>query len=399
LRRGGRFTEARERLAEALEVLRPEPDEDTVAAIADMATLEVFGGGRDAHRIASEAVAMGQALGVGPSRLAPLFISRGLAAAVENRFAEAAADIEYAVRLAERVGETVIRSRALLNLASISLAVDPAAAAAAARTAVDLARKLGDRYLLPAAIGNVSTALLFIGDWTEAERWLVESVATDGFDDDSLGSAQVAMFLGLVRALRGDAPAVPDETASFAALRASEDLQDLSAVALVDAFVAAARGQRPEALQHAQTVLRHTPAVGIATEFTILSWPLAVRVAFELGDTAAVDVLLAMLDEYPRGHVPPLLRAEQSLALARQRAAAGDPDADAALAAAVAELRTVGSPYHLAHALLDRAEHLADLGQTEEAALLREEATTIADRLGAAPLRKRAEASVAARLS
>jgi hypothetical protein len=120
----------------------------------------------------------------------------------------------------------------------------------------------------------------------------------------------------------------------------------------------------------------------------------AVRGAFSIDDAATVDELLAQLDGYPVGHVPPLLRAERSLARAKQRAAAGEPDADAALAAAVAELRAVGSPYHLAYGLLDRADHLVTMGQADEAEPLRAEVRAVGERLRAPVLLELAGAPV-----
>jgi class 3 adenylate cyclase/predicted ATPase len=390
LRRAGRFTEARLRLSDAMEVLRPDPDEDTVTAMAEIAMLETFGGGPDANRLASEALALGQALDIGTARLAPLFIGRGLAAATENRFAEAAADLEYAARLAERFGDTVVHSRALLNLASVLIGVDPAAALGPARTSVNLARRLGDRYLLPAAVCNLSMSLLFTGDWTEAQRILREAVDGDGFDDDTLGSAQIAMCSAIVPALRGDPAAIPGGTSRLAAVRASQDLQDVAAVAVMDAALASARGLDRDALREARAAFDQVHAVGISTEFVILAWSLAIRTALYLGDRVVLDELLVKLDGYPPGHVPPLLRAERNLARARLSAEAAEPDADAALAAAVDQLRAVGSPYHLAQGLLDRADHLAQSGRDREAAVLRDEARAIGERLAAPVLLERA---------
>ncbi|MBA2456706.1 MAG: hypothetical protein H0V48_09245 [Nocardioidaceae bacterium] len=53
-------------------------------------------------------------------------------------------------------------------------------------------------------------------------------------------------------------------------------------------------------------------------------------------------------------------------------------------------MRELGSPYHLAVGLLDRAEHLASNGDPEAAEPLAAEADAIAQRLGAKPLIDRA---------
>jgi hypothetical protein len=120
------------------------------------------------------------------------------------------------------------------------------------------------------------------------------------------------------------------------------------------------------------------------------AWPLAARAAHDLGDTAAVGELLALLDSGEQGHLPPMLRAEHDLARARLAAAGGDPDAGPAFAAAISGLRKLSTPYHLAHGLLDHAGYLTRLGNAEAAAAAIGEAAGIAQRLGCQPLLDRA---------
>jgi hypothetical protein len=122
------------------------------------------------------------------------------------------------------------------------------------------------------------------------------------------------------------------------------------------------------------------------------------RTAFAINDGATVAELLAQLDAYPVGYLPPLLRGERTLARAKQLAETGAADADGAFAAAVAELRAVGSPYHLAYALLDHADHLVSLGQADQADGLRDEVRAIGERLRAPVLLERANATSATRV-
>ena len=250
---------------------------DTVDAMNELAMLATFGGIGEAHALASEALAMGQALDVGSGRLAELFTGRGIAAGFNNRYAEAAADLEFAARLAERAGETVTWSRASSNLSSILVATDAPAAAAAGRRAIELARQLGDRFFLPGAQANTAVALMFTGDWDEAEQLLRQATEADGFDDDSIAAGYVMIWVAMLPALRGEPMAPAGEGTSLIGLRASEDPQDLSAVAMVDAFHAAASGQRADVLAQARVVLKHAAAVGIANEAILWAWPLAAR--------------------------------------------------------------------------------------------------------------------------
>jgi hypothetical protein len=95
---------------------------------------------------------------------------------------------------------------------------------------------------------------------------------------------------------------------------------------------------------------------------------------------------LTIVETDPIGRRPPIVQAEA--ALAQARLAALDGDADDAFLAAIEQLRSVGSPYHLAQGLLDLADDRARHGLDREA--LVDEALVIAQQLGAAGLLARA---------
>jgi hypothetical protein len=67
-----------------------------------------------------------------------------------------------------------------------------------------------------------------------------------------------------------------------------------------------------------------------------------------------------------------------------------DQAAAAAFASAITSLREMSTPYHLAHGLLDHAEHLIRLGEADTATLAIGEARDIARRLDCQPLLDRA---------
>jgi len=91
-------------------------------------------------------------------------------------------------------------------------------------------------------------------------------------------------------------------------------------------------------------------------------------------------------------------RAERDLARVRLAAADGDPaTVGPAFAAAVTGLREHSTSYHLAHGLLDHAQHLSRLGDDQAATAAIAEATSIATRLACHPLLDRAETTRTAR--
>jgi len=391
LRQWGRHTEAREQLTSAVQVLSADPDTDTVRAVGQLATLEVFDGSPDADRLSAEALTLGQALDVDASTLSDLFVIRGIYLnAAGRRRQQAAAYFRESVRLAREPGDNLALGRALGNLSDVLAVTDPTAAADAARTAADHLRRAGAREYLSVAIVNLAQALLLLGDWDAAEAALLQAADSDGLADHDV----LACYQGWLAALRGDAATAEATLARLRDdLRSSEDPQDQVTVGVVEAFAAAARGQPETVLRLARGLLGLADVLGISYELLRWVWPLAARAAYELRDTTATRELLALLGGYMPGNLGPMLRAERDLAQARLAAADGGQDARESFAGAVRGLRESSTPYHLAHGLLDYAEYLArqpdpEAAEAAEAAV--SEARDIAGRLRCQPLLDRA---------
>jgi class 3 adenylate cyclase/predicted ATPase len=388
LRRWGRHAQAREQLTAAVAVLRADPDADTVRALGELATLEVFAGSPDADALSAEALALGQDLPVDDATLARLFTNRGNCHAFAGRNPQAAAYFREAARLAAQAGDPARLGLALLNLADTVTGTDPAAGAEAARAAAAQLRRAGARHLLAVAVMNLAQALLMTGDWDTAEAELAQAADADGLAAIEF----LACDRAWLAALRGEAPAAQAILAGLGDLRASDDPQDQAAIAVAEAFTAAACGQPAVALRHARAALDHASALEISAESLRWAWPLAARAAHDLTDTATTAELLALLDGYPAGQLAPMQRAERDLARARLAAADDDPDAAAAaFTAAIKGLRQHSTPYHLAHGLLDHAAHLTARGEAEAATAAAGEARGIAQRLGCQPLTDRAD--------
>ena len=384
LRYRGRFAEARDQLTAALEVLRADPDTDTVRALDELAILEEFAGSPDADRLTTEAMILGQTLDVGAAQLSELLQTRGCYLVFSERRAEAVAYLRESARLAEQVGDSFLLGSALLNLAVAVM--DPASRAEISRAAIEHLRRVSNLDFLAYAIENLVSSQIELGDWDAADAELAEAVASGGLSQTyAIASARADLA-----ARRGDAVTASAMLAAVRDQGESEEPQQQAAISVIEAYIAVARGQPENALRHARDALAHTDAIGLAYEAE--AWPLAARTAFELTDTVAARELVALLDSYPPGRIPPILRAERDLARARLAGHEGDPDARMAFTSAIGSLREVGNPYHLAHGLLDYAEHLAGGGESEAAAAAIEEARAIGLRLRCQPLIDRAEA-------
>jgi len=392
LRRWRRRAQAREQLTAAVAVLRDDRGADTVQALGELAALEVLAGAPEADALAAEALALGQDLAVDDATLAYLFATRGNCHAYAGRRPEAAAYYREAARLATQADDTLSLGRALYNLADAVTSTDPAAGAEAARAAAAHLRRAGARDHLAFAVANLAQALLMTGDWDTAAAELAHAADGDGLAD----IGYITCHRAWVAALRGDAPTAEAALAALDDLRASEDPQDQALIAVAEAFTAAAHGQPEDALRCARAVLDHAGSLGISNEYLRWAWPLAARAACDLGDTATTADLLALLDGYQPGQLAPMQRAERDLARARLTASGADPAAAAAFATAISNLRERSTPYHLAHGLLDHAQHLLRLGDAEAAEAAITQARDIAARLRCQPLLDRAAAITSA---
>ena len=382
-------------------VLRQSADPDTVEALNQLAVLEVFAGSPDADRLSTEALTLGQALGLGYSQLSELFLTRGLYHSSAERRPQAVSYLRESARLGAEAGDVLAVGRAMGNLSDVLAGMDPAAAVDAARTSAEHLRRTGSGVYLAVTITNLAEGLLQLGDWDAAEAELTQAPDPDAHADID----QIRWKQAWLAALRGDARTAEAWLVEMPERRqASEDPQWKSGVSIVAALTAAARGRPQDALRHARAALAHTDALGISFETVRWAWPLAARCAYELDDTAATVELLAMLDSYQPGQLAPMLRAERDLVRALLAAAGGDGDAAASFIAAVKSLREMSTPYHLAHGLLDYAQYLTaagaardagaahDAGAAALAASAAAEARDIAGRLRCQPLLDRADA-------
>jgi class 3 adenylate cyclase/tetratricopeptide (TPR) repeat protein len=260
----GRYTEARERLTGALDVLQADPDVDTVRALARLAWCEVFAGLPEADRLTTEALTLGQALGVDQGLLAHAFQARAIYLEHIGRRAEAVGYLREAARLAEQAGEAAALANALLNLSHMLGIIDAAAAAEAARAAATHARQVGDRDILAYAAGNLAEALVILGDWDAAEEELTHVADADGLGDYE----HLTRDRAWLAAMRGDADTADAMMAALPNLRASENPEDRAFNSQVQAFAAAAR-------RHPEDVLRHARASMPSAEALVRQQPFA----------------------------------------------------------------------------------------------------------------------------
>jgi hypothetical protein len=290
-------------------------------------------------------------------------------------------------RLALSQGNRLVAAIALLNLSNMLNIDQPSAAIEPSREAFDIFSEIGDRFMTSVVIANTAWSQLALGDWDAAEESLTRlPPPLLGQQLTYLTCAQ-AFFAGL----RGDPERAAEVLSRVEDGDRADDRQKVAAAAAARAFIAHARGDNAVALDHALDCIEAfrgiAPFGGDDGRWT---WPLAARSAHELGRFDLEESLAVMCEELPRGEPAPMQRAEAALIRARLVAVGHDrdDDPDALFETAIAALRDLSTPYHLAHGLLDHAAHLVETGRSVDE--LVDEARAIGERLGCRPLCERA---------
>jgi tetratricopeptide (TPR) repeat protein len=291
-----------------------------------------------------------------------------------------------ALRRAEAAQDHRNYVAAALNLADTLVATDPRASVEVARMAVAQGKRVGNMFLVPTAVSNLVQGLLLTGEWDEAERELQASL-----DADNVHS-MIAYGLVQVRGLRGETDSLDELLAHISENAKPEDAQFSASLWTSEAMVAMAKGDHEVALAAASRTLALTSQLACSHEVIRWSWPIAVEMNLALGDMAEASSWLAWVDQFPVGHLADVQVLERGRLHAKLLAAKADPAAGAEFEAAVAAMRAWVSPYHLALALLDQAEHLAAAGEPDRAVAAADEAREIGKRLRCQPVLNRSMA-------
>ena len=126
--------------------------------------------------------------------------------------------------------------------------------------------------------------------------------------------------------------------------------------------------------------------LGIGAQSPREGFILAVETALVLGDRAAAESLLKLVEQLPRGKRPQYLEAHARRFRARLAAAGGQPtEAEQRFKRAAAQFRELAAPFWLAVTLLEYGEWLAAEDRGAESTPLLDEARGLFERLAATP--------------
>jgi tetratricopeptide (TPR) repeat protein len=305
----------------------------------------------------------------------------------QGRREEGRALLERSLALALANDLSVQALRAYNNIGDIPLQVDRFAEAIDyAQLGHELAQARGDRIWEGTLALMVAAARVGLGRWDELDL--------DAMQVDDLLRASVLILRARVHAARGQRAPLERILAELDELGDVSNLEFAATPAVARTIALRALGEDQAALDAALPVALDVRAVNEDRREAYIEAGLA---ALALGDEATLERLIAFVDELTPARRSPLMRAGAARfagLLAQRR---GDlTAADERLFAAIRELREIEAPFVLAQVLVEHAEVLARAGRVDEAALAVVEASTILERLRAAPWLERARAVTAA---
>ena len=381
--REGHPGEAVARLEKALAELEgAEPDADVASVAAQLGRfLALDQKFDDAVPNLERALELGEALGL-DEVVAQALTSKALLFRQRNRLREAGILLQGALDLAT---ERELHASALRSLNNLGVILESSDQYERAVVLIDrgleLARRIGNRVYENSLSGGAISSLVMLGRWDDATSRSLD-VSAEGPEAGLLLS-----YLATVYVERGDLTRARRQL-DDPRLRASDDIQAQTALAVEEARILRKEGRLREALERAERAFESRDELGVTFLTMKLALVEALETAFALDAPSDVRRLLAEVEALRPGERPPLLHAHAQ----RFR---GKLDRDeAAFSEAVALFRELSLAFWLAVTLLESSELLSDLGREAEGDPLLAEAREIFERLGAAPWLERAGARV-----
>ena len=383
--RAGHTSEAVARLERTLEALAgEEPDADVAEVAAQLGRFLMLNSQDDAAAARLEfALELAEALQL-PEILAHALTSKATLIMRRNRLEEARILLEGALATALANDLPTAAIRAINNLAVGFESADRyAAAVEASDRGLELARRVGDRVWESIFLGGPISALVLLGRWEEA---LERAAETENMLQGGVQTQDMLLtHLVEIDCWRGNLADARARLEQSARLREIDESQAWSSYLVHEAQVLRTEGKPRAALEALEAVLT-TDELGITFLTMKLGVVEALEAAFELGDTAKLEELLAMVESLRAGERPPLLDAH---ARRFRSKLSGD---EAGFEAAASRFRELEMPFWLAVTELEHAELLAEHGRHADAEPRLAEAQEIFERLEAKPWLERVAA-------
>jgi DNA-binding CsgD family transcriptional regulator/tetratricopeptide (TPR) repeat protein len=377
-------------LEDALDALPDAPGRARATLLASLANTLLRLGEERAADVARAAIEVSKAVDA-RAQLAGALISLGSSLSYLDDADEGEAALREGLQLALDLGDVDNALRGYVNLSdALEAHGKHAAAAEAARTGIEVARRVGQYRTFGAFLrGNLIEPLVRIGEWAEAEKLAREDLAAGGLS--GVFAASLLELLGYLAASKG----FPDEARdcvrqSRRQLGESREPQFTHALAYLEADAARQHGDLAAA-----AALVTTGMAEVSAWSTRYAWPLT-----WLGARVDADLATLARDRNENPPVPfmdavahpdgaarflPAAAAYGAMTDAEVLRRDGRP-AVAAWEAAVRTWESAADVWPLAYARFRLGEALCAEGRRDEAAEPLRAAATSAECLGARPL-------------
>ncbi|MDQ3661741.1 MAG: AAA family ATPase [Actinomycetota bacterium] len=391
--KSGRDVEARELLERSLELLgTEEPDESTAALAGSLGTLLFFAGEVDAAGERVEvALEIAEALWL-PEILASQLITKSFVLDVRGRRAEALGILKYALELALENDLPSEAIRAYGNLAHQMQTRDRYKDALDyGRSALALARRIGDRHQELETLAAQNFTLFATGHWDEA---VSRAFAVPDWESQPPFILITLSAVVLVHVARGELDEANAVLRVSDRLKGATDVEARASLAMARACTLRARSDLTQAIAAGRQAMEARHQEGWGHEVVKVGFVEAVEAAFTLGDSITVEELLALVEQSRPVEVPPFLQANVARFRARLAALAGaSADVERGFKSSAGLFREIDLPFYLAITLLEHGEWLIEQSRSTEAVALLDEARAVFERLEARPWLDRLAAS------
>ena len=382
----GRGADAIERMERSFAVLAGDaPDESFAVLAAQLGRFLFFSGEVDTAIDRIEvALELAEAYDL-PEVLSAALNTKALTLIARERRREGAALMRHALEIALDHELPSAALRAYYNLADVAIHADAAQDGQEfVMSGLALARRVGNRYWEWSFLAQ-TYPLLVLGEWDEVLDM------SSSLSDEAVAHVRVAMtaFLGhlpIIHVHRGELDKARSAHERFPEAGEGDDVQERAEYAVGSAAIALAEGRTADALSTAMKAFDVRGQLGIGAQSPREGFILAVETALVLGDRAAAESLLKLVEQLPRGNRPQYLEAHARRFRARLAAAGEQPtEAEQRFKRAAAQFRELAAPFWLAVTLLEYGEWLAAEDRGAESTPLLDEARGLFERLAATP--------------
>jgi tetratricopeptide (TPR) repeat protein len=384
--RDGHVSDSIARLEQALESLAgEEPDADVAAVAAQLGRFLALDAQYDAALPHLElALELAEALKLSDV-LTQALTTKGILLMRPNRLEEARILLEGVLALSLEHDIPAAAIRASNNLAVVHESSDRYSdAVALADRATAIARRVGDRNWEALLFAGPISALVLLGRWDEALAREAEISAAGMPSVDHLVVQLVA-----VDCWRGDADHARSRLEQNET-KAHESMDYRTGYLVHEAMLLRTEGNLRAAQEALEPALAARSELGISQLTIKLAFVEALECAFGLGDSAALDELLKIIEGLRAGERPPLLEAHA--ARFRAKLAGDAAAAEKGFRRAAEIFREQELIFWLAVTELEQAEWLSGRERSDEAQPLLLRAREVFKRLEAAPWLVRVDA-------